>query len=67
VTEQRIEPLALRKAAAAVAIGVSDELFDRDVRPTLPAVRVGAVRVYPVEAIRRWLRENECLPLGEDS
>jgi hypothetical protein len=47
--------LALRREEAARACGVSEETFDKHVRPTLPVVRLGAVRVYPVEQLRAWL------------
>lgn len=57
--------LALRKPAAAAAIGVSDEVFDKHVRPTLPVVRLGTVRVYPVEALERWLGEHAEAPAAE--
>ena len=57
--------LALRKDAAAIALGVSDETFDKHVRPTLPVVRVGGVRVYPVALLERWLIEHAVTPADE--
>jgi hypothetical protein len=59
------EPLALRREDAAAAIGVSDETFDKHVRPTLPVVRLGSVRVYPVDALRDWLCEHADSPIDE--
>lgn len=53
-TEQT-NPLALRKPAAAAALGVSDETFDRYVRPHVRAVRLGSVTVYPVAELARVL------------
>lgn len=50
--------LALRRAQAAASVGVSLEVFDRAVRPFVPAVRIGAVTVYPVDGLRRWLDRN---------
>jgi hypothetical protein len=58
-------PLALRKEDAAKACGVSDETFDRHVRPTLPVVRLGTVRVYPVEHLQAWLRDHAASPVDE--
>lgn len=58
-------PLALRREAAAQAIGVSDETFDKHVRPSLPVVRLGSVRVYPVSALERWLLEHADSPAAE--
>lgn len=57
--------LALRKADAAAAIGVSDETFDKHVRPSLPVVRLGGVRVYPVEDLQEWLRAHAEAPTDE--
>jgi hypothetical protein len=57
--------LALRREAAAVALGVSDETFDRHVRPSLPVVRLGSVRVYAVAALEHWLLENATAPADE--
>ena len=57
--------LALRKPEAAAALGVSDETFDRHVRPSLPVVRLGGTRVYPVSALERWLLENAVAPVDE--
>jgi hypothetical protein len=57
--------LALRREDAAKALGVSDEGFDRYVRPSLPVVRLGALRVYPVAALEQWLIERADSPIGE--
>jgi hypothetical protein len=57
--------LALRKPAAAAALGISDETFDRYVRPHVPRVRVGTVTVYPVAELAAWLDDNASSPLDE--
>jgi hypothetical protein len=57
--------LALRRPDAAKAIGVSDELFDRYVRPSLPVVRLGSIRVYPIAALEEWLAEHASSPIDE--
>jgi hypothetical protein len=57
--------LALRREEAAKACGVSDETFDRRIRPTLPVVRLGSVRVYPVEELLTWLRVHAEAPRDE--
>jgi hypothetical protein len=54
--------LALGRRDAARALGVSDETFDRYVRPTLPVVHMGSARVYPVAELKRWLREHAETP-----
>lgn len=57
--------LALRRDEVAAALGVSEETFDRHVRPSLPVARLGQVRVYPVAALEAWLAENSSAPLEE--
>ncbi len=56
---------ALRKPDAAAAMGVSDETFDRHVRPTLECVHIGSVTVYPLAAIERWLEDRAEAPADE--
>lgn len=50
--------LALRVAEAAESLGISDESFDRYVRDSLPVVRLGTLRLYPVAALEKWLAER---------
>ena len=58
--------LALRKQAAARALGLSDESFDRYVAPYVPVLRRGRLRLYPVTGLERWLAENAELPLAAE-
>jgi hypothetical protein len=58
--------LALRPSEAAAALGLSDESFDRYVRPELPVVRLGTMRLYRVEVLDAWLREHSSPPPIED-
>jgi predicted DNA-binding transcriptional regulator AlpA len=57
--------LALRREDAALALGVSDETFDRYVRNELPVVRLGSLRVYPVAGILEWLSERASAPIED--
>jgi hypothetical protein len=57
--------LALRRADAARALGVSEEVFDEHVRPSLPVARVGGVSTYPVAALEQWLAERAESPIDE--
>jgi phage terminase Nu1 subunit (DNA packaging protein) len=57
--------VALRRSEAAAALGVSDEAFDRYVRPTLPVVRCGTLRLYPVAALVDWLAERATTPAAD--
>ena len=50
--------LALSKPDAAAALDVSINSFERHVQPELRVVRRGKLRLFPVEELERWLREN---------
>jgi hypothetical protein len=56
--EVAVPALALRRAEAAAALGVSLETFDAGVRPHLAVVKVGGVVTYPVAELQRFLTEN---------
>jgi hypothetical protein len=51
----RVVPLALRPDAAAAALGVSRDFFDKHVLPELRVVRRGRRRLVPVRELERWL------------
>ena len=53
-----IPALALRRAQAAAAIGISLETFDREVRPHIAVKRLGGVVVYPVADLVRFLADS---------
>ena len=50
--------LAITRAEAARALGVSINSFERHVQPELKIVRRGKLRLIPVREIERWLEEN---------
>lgn len=50
--------VALTRAEAAAAIGVSLDTFERYVQPDLRLVRLGRTRLVPVEELREWARRN---------
>ena len=52
-----IPALALRRAEAAASLGISVETFDSQVRPFVPAKRLGGVTVYPTAGLERFLAE----------
>lgn len=58
--------LALTKAEAADALGMSINSFERHVQPELRLVRRGKLRVIPISEIERWLDSNAAMTLGED-
>jgi hypothetical protein len=49
--------LALRRAEAAASLGISVETFDSQVRPFVPAKRLGGVTVYPTAGLERFLAD----------
>jgi hypothetical protein len=59
-----VPALALRRAEAAAACGVSQETFDQHIRPQVPAKRIGGVTVYPVAALHDFL--NNATSIAED-
>jgi excisionase family DNA binding protein len=50
--------LALTRAEAADALGVSVDFFDEHLAGELPCVRRGRRRLYPVAGVEGWLRER---------
>jgi hypothetical protein len=59
--EVAVPPLALRRAQAAAACGVSVEVFDREIRPFVPAKRLGGVVVYPTAGLERFLADSTAM------
>lgn len=59
--------LALQRGEAAEALVSGVDTFDRHVRPDVLCVRVGAVRLWPVEHLQRWLNESARGMLGADN
>jgi hypothetical protein len=47
--------LAFNQQEAAEALGVSVDHFARHVKPDLPVVYSGSLRLYPRQALERWL------------
>lgn len=58
--------IALRKQEAAQALGVSDETFDRYVKPHVRVARMGSLRLYPVSELARFLEAHASLPLRDE-
>lgn len=57
-----VPALALRRAQAAAALGVSVEVFDREIRSDLPTVRVGNVTTFPVRGLEDWITNHADQP-----
>jgi hypothetical protein len=43
-------------------LGIGVDTFDRYVRPDLSVVYVGGARLYRVDELERWLKENAVAP-----
>ena len=54
-TSQR---LALTRAEAAEALGISIDSFERYVQPEVRLVRRNSLRLVPVRELERWVDEN---------
>jgi hypothetical protein len=50
--------LLMRRSAAADALRMSLDHFERYIQPHLRLVRVGALRLVPVKELERWVEEN---------
>ena len=55
--------LALRKGEAAAWLGISDEAFDKYVRPNARVVRLGSIRLYPIADLLAFLDRQASAPL----
>jgi hypothetical protein len=53
-----IPRLALTREEAAAALGMSLNSFERHVQPTIRLVRLGRMRLVPVQELGRWLGEH---------
>ena len=53
-----IPRLALDRAEAAAALGMSLDSFERHVQPTVRMVRLGRMRLVPIAELERWLAEH---------
>jgi hypothetical protein len=49
-----IPRVALTREEAAAALGMSLNSFERYVQPDLRLIRLGRLRLVPVEELRRW-------------
>lgn len=55
-----IEPVAIRRAAAARMLGVSLRQLDIWVRHgVVPSFKQGGTRLFPVEGLRRWVADRQ--------
>jgi hypothetical protein len=53
-----IPPIALPKPAAAAALGMSVDSFERYVMTDVRCIRRGSMRLFPVAELERWADEN---------
>jgi excisionase family DNA binding protein len=59
--------LALTRAEAAAALGVSVDSFERHIQSELRLVRRGRLRLVPVAELERWLAANAVRVLDDAS
>jgi excisionase family DNA binding protein len=58
MAETKPPRLALTRAEAAAAIGVSVDSFERYIQPELRIVRAGRLRLIPISELQLWLDTN---------
>jgi len=64
----RVPRLALTKAEAAEALGVSVDFLEQHVMPELRVVRRGRRRLIALGELERWLeRSGEAVPIPADA
>jgi hypothetical protein len=57
--------LAVTRAEAAAALGMSLDSFERHVQAEVRLIRRGRMRLVPVSELRRWLTENAERPMAD--
>ena len=55
---REVPRLAFNQQDAAAALGVSVDHFERHVKPDLPIVYSGTLKLYSLVALQEWLAEN---------
>ncbi len=55
---REIPRLAFNQQDAAAALGVSVDHFERHIKPDLPIVYSGTLKLYTLAALQEWLSEN---------
>lgn len=58
--------IALTRAEAAEALGMSLDSFERHTQPELRLVRRGRLRLVPIRELERWLERNAERPLADE-
>lgn len=58
-------PIALAKPAAAAALGMSIDSFERYVMRDVRCIRRGKLRLFPVAELERWADDNAERLLGD--
>ena len=61
-----VRPILLRPPQAAGALGMSEDSFNRLVRPFVKSLRRHRMKLYPVAELERWAAENVTAVLGDD-
>jgi excisionase family DNA binding protein len=64
-TRRSVERLALSKAEAAEALGVSVDFLEEHVMGELRIVRRGRRRLIPLSELQRWLDESSARTLSQ--
>jgi hypothetical protein len=59
--KRSVPRLALTQQEAAEALGMSVTHFAENVKPSLPVVLSGALKLYPIWALEDWMHENAVL------
>jgi hypothetical protein len=61
-----LPPLCVKADEAAAFLGFSRDHFDRFVKPCVPVIRSGRLRLYRVALLEKWAIDNESVALVEE-
>lgn len=53
-----VQRVGLKREEAAAALGMSLNSFERYVQPSIRLVRLGRMRIVPVQELERWVNEH---------
>jgi hypothetical protein len=59
-----IVPIAYRLPEAAASLAMSEDHFNRHVRPELRVIRSGQLTLFPVKELEKWADRQAQMELG---
>lgn len=63
-TARPIRPIAYRLPEAAASLAMSEDHFNRHVRPSVRVVKAGTLTLFPVSELEKWVDDEAQLEIG---